>query len=73
MTNELMTDDLFQFLHLKTFMIIYTFEYWLARRGLTAIAGTTFIRAILLPAIIIHHFHFHLFALFWSYGFVPDR
>jgi hypothetical protein len=54
-------------------MIIYTFEYWLARRGLTAIAGTTFIRAILLPAIIIHHFHFPFqFLLFCDYFQVMD-
>jgi len=54
-------------------MIIYTFEYWLARRGLTAIAGTTFIRAILLPAIIIHHFHFHFSCIVFDNRFITTR
>jgi hypothetical protein len=44
---------------IQTFMLIYTMRYWLARRGLTATAGTTFIRAILTLISIIEF-------MFWS-------
>jgi len=45
---------------IQTFMLIYTMRYWLARRGLTATAGTTFIRAILTLISIIEF-------MFWSW------